>query len=295
MSNQADKILVTSQKGGVGKSTLSANLAGFFREVVGRRAALVDFDLQATSSKWLSGAEKTKQEYTLFQPEKGVSHGITALNANHSLREATKKNDVVVADLTWTDVLPKEFFFEFDLLLVPCSLSDIEIDSTIEFLERISHILRSTNRKPPKLVIVPSRIREMQDYEKMLSRIFHVEFFLSPPIVYSELAQDYFCNTFLFDSPVSEVRENFIYFAKSIDSLLWQMRTEERKIEKPKVSNRDAGSILDRFMLTQAATRKAEKKSAQSHRNNLSTNDKTHFLPSFLVSTNSTEIGKSKL
>ena len=294
MSNQVDKILVTSQKGGVGKSTLSANLTAFFREVLGRKAALVDFDYQATSSKWLSGAEKSKQEHALFQLEKGVSQGITALNANRTLREATKKNDIVVADLTWTDVLPKEFFFEFDLLLVPCSLSTIEIDSTMEFLERMSHILNSKIRNPPKLVIVPSRIRGAQDYEKMLSRIFNIEFFLSPPVSHSELAQDYFCNTFLFDSPVSEIRDNFINFAKSIDSLLWQMRNEERELVKPKSLNRDAGSILDRYMLTQSAKRKSEKKLAQLHRKDLSASDKTKFLPSFLTSSNSTEIGKSE-
>ncbi|NBR30131.1 MAG: ParA family protein, partial [Betaproteobacteria bacterium] len=43
----AIKVLVTSQKGGVGKSTLSANLAAYLSLHGGMRTALLDFDHQA--------------------------------------------------------------------------------------------------------------------------------------------------------------------------------------------------------------------------------------------------------
>jgi len=49
------KILVTSQKGGVGKSTVSANLAAFMRRQ-GQSVTLVDFDTHGSSSTWLNRA-----------------------------------------------------------------------------------------------------------------------------------------------------------------------------------------------------------------------------------------------
>ncbi len=42
------KILVTSQKGGIGKSTIAANIAAYFASVAGKRTMLIDFDHQGT-------------------------------------------------------------------------------------------------------------------------------------------------------------------------------------------------------------------------------------------------------
>jgi len=43
------KILVTNQKGGVGKSTLSANLAGYLSLEKALSISFIDFDKQSTS------------------------------------------------------------------------------------------------------------------------------------------------------------------------------------------------------------------------------------------------------
>ncbi|MGA1733088.1 MAG: ParA family protein, partial [Burkholderiaceae bacterium] len=46
---QTLKILVTSQKGGVGKSTIAANLAAFFRKNKNLGTTLIDFDPHGSS------------------------------------------------------------------------------------------------------------------------------------------------------------------------------------------------------------------------------------------------------
>ena len=50
------KILVTSQKGGVGKSTIAANIAAYFATLLRKQVTLIDFDHQGTSSTWVRRA-----------------------------------------------------------------------------------------------------------------------------------------------------------------------------------------------------------------------------------------------
>lgn len=274
------KILITSQKGGVGKSTLSVNLAAYFNKYTKAKAALVDLDHQATSSKWLNGVTDHILKESAYHLEKGVSTGITSLNIARILRNASQASDVVVTDLTWTDQLPKEFFFDFDFLLVPCSLSSVELDSTVNFLERISHIINSKIKKPPALVIVPSRIRGAEDYSRMLRRTFNFEFYLSPPVTYSAEVQDYFCNTFLFDSTSEEIKKNFIEFARSIEALIVNHEVESSQRKIPISSSRDSGTVLDRFLLSRSTFKNQPKIADQKEIS--STILRAQSIPSFL-------------
>jgi cellulose biosynthesis protein BcsQ len=274
------KILITSQKGGVGKSTLSVNLAAYFNKYTKAKAALVDLDHQATSSKWLNGVTDHILKDSAYHLEKGVSTGITSLNIARILRNASQASDVVVTDLTWTDQLPKEFFFDFDFLLVPCSLSSVELDSTVNFLERISHIINSKIKKPPALVIVPSRIRGAEDYSRMLRRTFNFEFYLSPPVTYSAEVQDYFCNTFLFDSTSEEIKKNFIEFARSIEALIVNHEAESSQRKIPISSSRDSGTVLDRFLLSRSTFKNQPKIADQKEIS--STILRAQSIPSFL-------------
>ena len=55
-SHETIKILVTNQKGGVGKSTIAANLAAYLALQQGIEVSLIDFDRQASSSRWTKKA-----------------------------------------------------------------------------------------------------------------------------------------------------------------------------------------------------------------------------------------------
>jgi cellulose biosynthesis protein BcsQ len=52
----AFKILVTSQKGGVGKSTIAANLSAYLAYQMGLATTLIDWDPHGSSSNWLRRA-----------------------------------------------------------------------------------------------------------------------------------------------------------------------------------------------------------------------------------------------
>jgi cellulose biosynthesis protein BcsQ len=241
------KILITSQKGGVGKSTLSANLAAYFCHTRGKKTALIDFDHQATSGKWVKKAYPIGIHCNTADLPNYKGPGIVLLKAKEALRKGVENHQVVVADLTWTDVLSPEFLFEFDLVLVPTSLSIIELDSTLEFINRFSFIFKSRMRKPPKLVLVPSRVDDFETYEAIFTRSFNTSFFLAPPVMYSESANNFFGSEFFVLTTNQEVRENFMTFARAIDELGESEMEDRQGPRRSEFNPKLSGTVLDQF------------------------------------------------
>ncbi len=246
MSN-ALKILITSQKGGVGKSTVSANLAAYFSYVSGKKTALIDFDHQATAGKWVKKAYPIGIDCMTVDLPNAKGSGIALLKAKEALRKCVDTMEVVITDLTWTDVLPPDFLFEFDLVLVPSSLSRVELDSTLEFVNRFSFVFNSRLRNPPKLVIVPSRVDNLQTYESIFSKSFNAGFFLSPPVMYSTSANEFFGTEFFVMTTNKEIRENFIEFGRSIEQLGEIEVDLKLNTRQNALTHKVSGSILDRF------------------------------------------------
>lgn len=245
--SKALKILITSQKGGVGKSTVSANLAAYFSYISGKRTALIDFDHQATAGKWVRKAYPIGIDCQTVELPNAKGSGIALLKAKEALRKANEIREVVVVDLTWTDVLPPDFLFEFDLVLVPSSLSRVELDSTLEFVNRFSYVFNSRLKKPPKLVIVPSRVDNLKTYESIFSKSFNAGFFLSPPVMYSASANDFFGTEFFVMTANEEIRENFLEFGRSIEQLGVSEADLRQTLKQAPLTHKVSGSILDRF------------------------------------------------
>jgi len=111
-------------------------------------------------------------------------------------------------------------------------------------------------------VIAPSRIHKIDAYELMLSRVFNIEFFLAPPVNYSSDAQEYFGNTFIFNSTDTDTRQNFLDFAQAIGDLLSRIPLQPAIPQRllSSIQHRDAGTVLDRFMLQRLANRRTDKK-----------------------------------
>ena len=157
----AYKILVTSQKGGVGKSTVSANLAAFFRRRMALETTLIDWDSHGSSSTWLKQAPQVGVVvlHEHLPLDKGGNRPI--LEARLHLRRAASSSDVVVCDLTWSDAIAAELMFEFDLIIVPTSVSEIEMATTAGFLARHRWVFDSATPRSPTFVAYPSGKRVM--------------------------------------------------------------------------------------------------------------------------------------
>ena len=120
------RILVVSQKGGVGKSTVSANLAAWYSELAKKSTILVDLDPHGSSSSWVKNARHagvTNEHYVADS----FSERRWLIDSRNKIRKHIGRFDTLICDLTWTAAMDSEFMHEFDLVVVPSSVSSIEL------------------------------------------------------------------------------------------------------------------------------------------------------------------------
>jgi cellulose biosynthesis protein BcsQ len=193
------KILVTSQKGGVGKSTVSANLAAYLRRQ-GQTVTLIDFDTHGSSSTWLTRAPNigVVVQHHVLPLDQGGNRPI--LDARLHLRRAASSTEVVICDLTWTDSIAGELMFEYDLVIVPTSVSEIELAATAGFLSRHRWVFDSAIHTPPTLLVCPTRVQPEQLQSDVFSKQrFPVSFMLAPPVLEAQSAREMFERGYLMD------------------------------------------------------------------------------------------------
>ncbi len=214
----AFKILVTSQKGGVGKSTLSANLAAYFSVQQHQRTALLDWDPHGSSSNWLNSAPDAGVQ-VVHQPlpvDQGGNRPI--FDARTQMRRVASQCEVLVVDLTWSDSLASELMFEFDMILVPTSVSEIELAATSGFLSRHRWVFEAASSKRPLLVVCPTRVLPEQLATQVFSKQrFQVSFMLAPAILEGQKARDLFQRGYLMNQ-TDLCGQSFHDFAKAIIS-----------------------------------------------------------------------------
>jgi chromosome partitioning protein len=112
------RIAVTSEKGGVGKSTLSFNLSGALTDQ-GQRVLLVDEDVRVQSC--LEWSRLADVPFRVIRPEE-VAEGIKAVQPTVLLVDTEGRPEV--KDM-------KEMLQQFDLVLIPTGPSRLEIASTL--------------------------------------------------------------------------------------------------------------------------------------------------------------------
>lgn len=132
-------VLVASSKGGVGKTTLSTNLAAHFANE-GRRTVLVDADRQGSSRHW---AEKRAQ----------MEHAVLPLDGTRRDwdRKLPGDAEVVVVDAAAGahGAELAHFLDVADAVVVPVLPSAIDIEATVPFLETLAQHPRIRKRALP--------------------------------------------------------------------------------------------------------------------------------------------------
>jgi hypothetical protein len=139
------------------------------------------------------------------------------MDARLHLRRAASSCDVVICDLTWSDSMADELLFEFDAVIVPTSIAEIELASTARFLNNRRWVFDTKNKDCPDLLLCPSRVHNYQlENNAFLQQRFAVSFLLSPPVLESQSAKDCYENGYLMDL-ANECGFSFVEFAKALN------------------------------------------------------------------------------
>lgn len=231
-SHEAIKILVTNQKGGVGKSTIAANLAAFLAMQEGIEVSLIDFDRQASSSRWTKKA-----------PDVGIrvhcaeinyeNSGIALLSSRAAVRKYSSGVQVSISDLTWHPTLSDEFMLDFDIVLVPSSSAKFEMASTeIFILEYAQKRMARLAANKQFILVTPSKVDTAYASSGSFTNLdFLMNCHITPPVQQTPDLDTYVYEDFLCVCPDQKVAENFCTFGKFIAK-----KIEERIVIKKTLS-----------------------------------------------------------
>ena len=142
-------ITFTNTKGGVSKSTLAAHLAIWLFDL-GYRVALIDADVQGTSSEWVRNAE----------PGIAVRVATDSDAVQEARHELMAKHDFVIADGPGKESTAADaVVFLADLAIVPLEATKPSVRALKEALKtiRLAHGVRGGK---PETVLVLSKVRK---------------------------------------------------------------------------------------------------------------------------------------
>jgi|LakMenEpi03Aug12_release.lakeMendotaPanAssembly.Ray.scaffolds.fasta_scaffold166213_2 chromosome partitioning protein len=129
-------ILIGSQKGGVGKSTLSTNLSALLAST-GKDVVLVDADRQSTSANWVHDRNETnKASLACARQYDNIKKTITDFNNRY---------EFVIVDCQGRDSIElRTGLLAADICLIPCRPSQADLD-TIPLMSVVINTAKEIN------------------------------------------------------------------------------------------------------------------------------------------------------
>jgi chromosome partitioning protein len=150
------RIAITNLKGGVGKTTITTNLAVSFAHR-GKRVCIVDSDLaQKSSMEWAGNRSESMLHIPVY--------GAMAKQLNKEVAKLNEENDIVFIDGTpQLSELAERTVLASDILIIPISPSIYDLrafESFFEKVEQINQVREEQGLKMVKTYVIVNRIAE---------------------------------------------------------------------------------------------------------------------------------------
>ncbi len=141
-------VALSNSKGGVGKSTLAVHLAVAWQEA-GRHVALVDADVQGSSSVWLHEAAPELPVFRLQTPDE-VLERTPAI--------AREFERIVMDGPAGLSEVTRAILLVSDIALLPCGPSALDLRAVQEAL-RVVRQAQQIRQGPPQALLVPNKLQ----------------------------------------------------------------------------------------------------------------------------------------
>ena len=157
-------------KGGVGKTTISAHLAGAFA-LNGYDVALIDLDKQQNLRKLLG-------EGVYLPATKGkLGSVISVLNQDEWDEADYRETKIVVCDCNPEfDTNPVEFVRKFDYCLIPTTLNPLGVNKNADVIKRTFNQIRRENLKAHLFVLINSLQTDEDNRNTLLNQVLKSQF-----------------------------------------------------------------------------------------------------------------------
>ncbi len=157
-------------KGGVGKTTISAHLAGAFA-LNGYDVGLIDLDHQQNLRKILG-------EGVYLQKTKGnLGSVISVLNKDEWREGDYKDTKIVVCDCNPEfEANPREYIQKFDYCIIPTTLNPLGINKNADVIKRTLHSIRRENQKAELFVLINSLQTDEPNRNNLLNQALLTQF-----------------------------------------------------------------------------------------------------------------------
>lgn len=153
-------ITTASDKGGVGKSTLSFHLAAAIAEIEGSEVLLIDGDANRSVLNWAERANPDSLPFTIV----GEKH------ASKWFQKGNRADHIIVdTQARPSDEDLRDLLEDTDLLLVPTTAQALSLDVLPQFLNRLT-ALGANIPYAFCLTIVDSRTKDEQDAREFLHK-----------------------------------------------------------------------------------------------------------------------------
>lgn len=167
------KVLLINSKGGCGKSTLSTNLAAHLQANKENKVALIDYDPQGSSKKWLNARSKRLRTISgLFPARDNTVH---FRRTWYLLLDKTTTHVVIDTPAGTSGIELSERISQSDLLIVPVMPSAIDIRASADFIGKaITNPKFRNSRK--RIAVVANRVTQgSENFEKLEQFLFSLK------------------------------------------------------------------------------------------------------------------------
>ncbi len=168
--NRPTYIGIFTSKGGVGKTTIAAHLAGAFA-LNGYDISLIDLDQQRNMQKLLGNG--------VFLPSRGGKKGarIEVLTPDQWDDGNRRHTKFVICDCNPEfEGNPTGFLRRFDYCIVPTSLSPLGINKNADVIKRTFELIRKENATARLFVLINSLQQDEKKRNRLLNEVLKTQF-----------------------------------------------------------------------------------------------------------------------